>query len=128
MPAIEGIHYADAPFTILVFISEDCGFCRRSVEFHRTLLDALSPQDTTSPTRVQSGVVSADPPPLLLAYLEDHRLEPQLVIADHPIVEGVPGVPTVVLVNEAGTVVDRWIGLLNEQEQRNVITMVNVAS
>ena len=128
MPAIEGVHYADAPFTVLVFLSEDCDFCRRSVEFHRALLDSFHQRKAGSSARIQSGVVSTDSVELLRAYLKEHRLQPQLVIADHRIVEGVPGVPTVVLVNDAGTVIDRWVGLLNDQQQQNVFTMVNLAS
>lgn len=127
MTEIEGIEFSGASRTLLLFLTEDCPFCARNIDFHRSLLLAVRTRNFNDHGGLQALVVSPDSAESILRHLRNHGLQPSAVIADQVLPDGVPGVPMIVLLNNGGIVIDRWIGLLNQQQQANVMAMLEVA-
>ena len=114
--ALPGVDWTQGDRTLLVVLSKGCHFCSESSRFYRRLareagqaggvqLVAVLPQDVAT-GRGYLAELGVDIPEVRSAPL--NTLD-------------VPGTPTLILTDQAGRVVDSWVGLLPPDREEEVV-------
>lgn len=112
-PQLQGINYGDHRQTVVMYLRSSCGYCTESMPFYRTLA-GIRPNDA----RLRLVVASIDPVDVSKDYLRAHKVEVDSVVVTTP--RGIP-TPTLVLVDQSGTVRDVWVGLQPPDRERNIL-------
>lgn len=102
----------DGRTTFVLYLSPSCAFCQESMPFYRRLSARVQQSSATALAFPIGGAEAG-----FRAYLSENSLEAERA-APLPVVAGVRGTPTILMV-QAGAVVDSWVGRLSaDQEQR----------
>lgn len=109
------VDWKRSDLTLVLVLNEQCKFCSASGEFYRRLTEAARSR--------QVPVVAALPGDAEESqrYLSSLGLSIPAVRRATPQTLGVPGTPTLILVNGEGTVVDAWVGKLKAPEEDEVL-------
>jgi hypothetical protein len=109
----------DSRLTTLVVFSPTCVHCQRSIPFYRALADRARASNG------QLRVVFASREPLdeTNQYLRAQSVLPDDLV---PIPQGLPilGTPMLLLIDRAGIVQNSWLGKLNPEQERVLVTML----
>lgn len=111
---LPGVDFGTSTKTLVMFMSSQCRFCTDSMPFYRRL----------SPLRshgVRLLAVSAESQAILQDYLRQHELNVDGLVGIRPGSMKVKGTPTLVLVDNKGTVTNVWHGRLPETGEAEVI-------
>jgi hypothetical protein len=103
--------------TLILALQEGCSYCEESMPFYRKLSMAVA-SDCSG-----VGLVAAfpHPPPIADSLLAQHRLDlPRLTDLSLESL-GVPGTPTLMLVDHSGKVLDVWVGRLSRDREEEVM-------
>lgn len=113
------INWAKNGRTLLFVLSTECGFCKASTDFYKQTVQAkqsarniefvaLFPQDLQQSEK----------------YLKDHDIAIRNVKQSMPFVVGANGFPTLLLVNNSGTVQKAWVGKLPVEQEKDVLASI----
>jgi thioredoxin-related protein len=110
------IEWTKSEGTLLVVLQKGCRFCDESAPFYQRLTKALSTKPTTHIVAVFPGSQEENK-----QYLQDKKIDISDTKQLSPASLGVVGTPTLLLVDNAGVVVDEWRGKLSVDEEEQVI-------
>lgn len=111
-----GIDWTAGVRTLLLVLQSDCEFCQQSVPFYRRLLD----QDTDE---IQNAVVAPARDVEMSPYLLSEGIIPDTLAFVENGVVPVPVTPTLLLVDSTGSVIHAWIGVLEPEQEAEVLAV-----
>ena len=121
LPEISGLTLPKSR-ALLVFMSADCRYSVESAPFWKKLWPTASLGSGTSHTEVIA--VTRDRRAKIDDYLADHAIVVDAVLTTDATVPGIPFVPMLVLADQAGMVLNRWIGLLDKATENQVLSVL----
>lgn len=116
-PQIAGVDYKQAPRTLILALNVDCRYCSRSVPFYNSLAEAR--QKNAGQFNLVAAFINKDAG-LVKSYVEEKHLSVQAVAEIDLDQLGVHMTPTLILVDNAGKVLDSWRGALQPDGEREV--------
>lgn len=117
LEASVGIDFAAGSRTVILFLQASCPFCRESAPFYRRLLTRR-----TTDVRVVVAAPAVDAG--LRAYLVLQAIEPDAVVYVERDELPVSATPTLLVVGPDGVVTNSWIGLLDAEQEADVLNAV----
>jgi thioredoxin-related protein len=106
--------------SLVLALSTTCHFCEQSAPFYQKLLEEQKKGTWQSillfPQQTQQAV----------NYVDKHNYYSPTTLHANFTALGVTGTPTLVLVDDMGTVLDEWIGLLSPKEEADVATHLGI--
>ena len=118
---LTGADWRQSPTTVVLNIRSGCHFCQASMPFYRELVAAKQKHNSG----VSVLAVSTDPPDILREYLKEGGVVVDNLVQAKPGPLGILGTPTVLMVDTAGIVRQRFIGKLSETQEKLLLTMVD---
>jgi thiol-disulfide isomerase/thioredoxin len=113
---LPGVDWSKNGQTLMVVLQKGCHFCTESAPFYQRLV-----KETAERGGVHLVAVLPQEVPEAKKYLEEIKVPIDEVRQASPTALGVAGTPTLILVNEAGVVVDVWEGRLPASEESKVL-------
>jgi hypothetical protein len=111
---LDGVDFGAAPQTLIMALRSDCVFCQESMPFYRRLLarDTVGTQVVVAAPARDVGIN---------AYLASQAVVPDAILLVPP--GGLPlyGTPSLIMVDPSGAVIDAWIGLLDAEQEAEVL-------
>lgn len=102
--------------TLLLILQKGCRFCDESAPFYQSLVKEFSNQSKT-----HLVVVMPHNNDESQQYLKDKAIEIPDIKQATPKSIGVAGTPTLMLIDNSGTVLEQWIGKLSAEQEGVVI-------
>jgi Redoxin len=115
------INWAKNGRTLLFVLSTQCGFCNASTNFYKQAV-----QEKQSIKDIQFVALFPQDIKQSEQYLKDNGIGIQDVKQTMPFSVGANGFPTLMLVDNTGTVKKTWVGKLSEEKEREVIEQMKV--
>ena len=118
--SLPGANWSNHKQTLVLLLQKSCHFCVESAPFYQKL-------STASRAQTQTRMLAVLPNPVDEAknYLKELGIE----IADIRQADlgalGVAGTPTIVLVNDQGTIIESWVGKLKPEEEEKILQKVS---
>jgi hypothetical protein len=103
--------------SLLVFLRPDCPFCERSHSFLKRVVAEFS-----ECPHLDVRFVLPPPAPGAREYLSDAGIGDATLLVSDLTAAGVPGVPSVALVDEDGAILRSWVGKLPTQQEENLLS------
>lgn len=115
---LRGVKWDSRKATVVLALSMTCGYCARSLPLYRKIADEVSH------TRV--GLVAVMPQAVDESrnYLVKENLRIDSVLQENLESLGVSGTPTILAVDDKGTISKAWIGFLNAQSEQTLINYI----
>lgn len=115
--SLPGVDWAKNGQTLLLILSQGCGFCTESAPFYQRLTRELK-------SRAGIQVVAVLPQSLSNSqqYLNDLNVSVAEIRQAQLDTIGVSGTPTLVLVDKAGLVKEAWVGKLTDDKETEVLS------
>jgi hypothetical protein len=114
--SLPGVDWAGNGRTLLLVLSRDCHFCTESAPFYQRLV-----RETAGRADVHLVAVLPQEADEARKYLDSHEIAIGEVRHAQPREAGAQVTPTLILVNEAGTVEESWIGKLQPSKEAEVL-------
>jgi thioredoxin-related protein len=105
--------------TLLLVLQKGCHFCAESAPFYQGLTREMEDNKSTKLVAVLPQEVNESQ-----QYLSDLKVAISEVKKINPNFLGVSGTPTLILVNNAGEVIDSWTGKLTPDKEIEVLKKV----
>jgi hypothetical protein len=120
---LPGINWAASPKTVVLALSAYCQHCRSSAPFYRSLAGAAKGG------QFRTVAVLREPPAQSASLLPDLGVDGVQEVR-HVDLEtiGVRAAPTVLIVDDKGSVQAAWTGKLNESQEKDVFAKLAVAA
>jgi len=114
---LPGVDFRQNGRTLVLAISTACHFCKESEPFYRRLRDEVG-------KGLKLVAVLPQPATEAEQYLKEQGIRVDQV--QHVSLDdvGVRGTPTMLLVNEKGTVTRVWVGKIRDEEQAEVLSVL----
>jgi hypothetical protein len=106
--------------TIILFLSTECGYCKASIPFYRSL--------AAEPHHAPVFAAFIQPPSEGSHYLSSVNVHVDQVISPRSFVEYMSATPTLMIVNREGVVTDAWVGYLQPSDQKDILRKVSAGS
>ena len=121
--SIEGIDWAKNRRTVVLALTQDCSYCDESAAFYKALSQQLLATGNGEFIAVfpRASEASKDYMQRRGIAVSEVRYMPFKLL-------GVTGTPTLMLINEAGIVTDKWAGKLGPNEEREVLDRLRLNS
>jgi len=114
--SVPGMSYQGARRTVLVFLRSDCAFCAASMPFYQR----LTALEHGGRSELRVVALSTETAEQTSRYLADHHLVVDEVVSLTAYPTAVPGTPTVLVVDEGGRLLGRWLGKQSQAGEREV--------
>jgi len=118
---LPGVDWAKNGRTLVMALSAHCRYCKESAPFYRRINTEAGRSVKLLAVLPQSREESAK-------FLRDEGVRVDDIRQAEPIALGVPGTPTLLLVDGKGTVVQLWLGRLTRSKQDSVLSMLREAA
>ena len=122
-PEIAGVDYNQTPRTLILALNVDCRYCTRSVPFYNSLAEAR--QGKASQVNIVAAFINKDPA-LVKSYADEKKLSVQTITGVDLDKLGVHSTPTLILIDNAGKVLDSWSGELQQDGEREVFDALDL--
>ena len=122
-PEIEGVNYNQTSRTLILALNVDCRYCTRSVPFYNSLAEAL--QGKASQVNIVAAFINKDPA-LVKSYTDEKKLSVPTITGVDLDKLGVHSTPTLILIDNAGKVLDSWSGELQPDAEREVFDALDI--
>lgn len=116
--SIQDVDLKEADATLLMFIRSGCVFCTDSMPFYSRLTRELRAKPSAKTLRVV--VVTTDDAPTAAAYVQDHAVQVDAIVANHLPPSKVRATPTLLLVTRDGHISNAWTGRLPQPQEEQV--------
>ncbi len=116
----QDINWSKNGRTLLFVLSTQCGFCNASTDFYKQTVQAKQ-----SGNGIQFVAMFPHDKQQSEQYLKDNGIGIQDVRQSMPFSVGATGFPTLMLVDNTGTVQKAWIGKLPEEKEREVLDQIS---
>jgi len=123
LPDIAGIDYKQSSRTLILALNVDCRYCTRSVPFYNSVAEARL--ENAGQFNLVAVFINKDPE-LVKSYVEDKRLLVQPIAGVDLDKLGVHTTPTLILVDNAGKVLDSWRGELQPDGERELFAALGL--
>jgi hypothetical protein len=118
---IQDVDWGLAPRTIVIVISKGCEFCEQGAPAYAEVLKKLSGRkDVNVVAALPQGVDEGK------EYVSDVGLDIPMVRQVQLSAIGVKGTPTLLIVDNTGTVTDSWVGTLSEKQESEILGVLGV--
>lgn len=114
--SLQDVDWAKNGQTLLLVLQKGCHFCAESAPFYQGLTREMESSKSTKLIAVLPQEVSESQ-----QYLADLKVPINEVKKINPNFLGVSGTPTLILVNNAGEVIDSWTGKLPPDKEIEVL-------
>lgn len=121
MPAIAGVDFEEKEKTLILALNVNCGFCEKSLPFYERLLK----NEQRKGYRTQIVAVFPNQEAEVADYVIYHHFRVKAIPQFDFSTISVEGTPTLLLVNDEGTLVNVWAGQLSAQSEGEVLRAVN---
>lgn len=121
MPAIAGVDFESKEKTLILVLNVNCIFCEKSLPFYERLLK----NEERNGYRAQLVAVFPNQEAEVADYVRHNRLRVTAIPRFDYSAIGVGGTPTLLLVNEEGTLINSWVGQLSAESEEEVLRAVN---
>ena len=123
VPPLPGAVASQRTATIVLFLSRGCRYCNQSMPFYQRLvhLKAKAPSDLGLVAFVPEVERAGDE----IAYLQANGIKVDSVGTVNFREVGVPGTPTVLLLDARGHAQGAWLGLLNDVQESELLFAVS---
>jgi peroxiredoxin len=118
---IGNVDFRKTPMTLVMFLRQDCEYCRRSLQFYQRLTAAAQKADNQSLRLVVATTDEAQP---MTSYLTTHGISVDEVANVESGALKIPGTPSLLLVNASGTVTKVWRGWLEPKKEQEVFSIL----
>jgi thiol-disulfide isomerase/thioredoxin len=108
----------------VLFINSHCGFCRANAPFYREIVDA----QRRNKKGMNLAVASIEPPATTREFLTKERIEADGIYQVSSAIKGLSNTPTLLILDEAGTVQRVFVGMLDETRQRQFLDAMGRAA
>lgn len=116
--SLTSLAHSPAKDDLVMFISEECPFCRREMPFYRTLRQRL-------PKDVSLIAVFPAHQPAPGKFLAAQSVTVDRVVSSDSLVQiGVTKTPTLLLVNSHGKVMQAWVGAQPAAQHRKMLSTI----
>jgi hypothetical protein len=117
LPQLPGLDFSKSRKTLLVAMDANCDSCRESLPFFSTLVDKLrgKPGDARLIAMFQGGEEQTR------RYAEQSRLNTDTVFGVDFKLLDVSALPSIILIDSTGTVLDFWIGKLSKDSEEQIL-------
>ena len=111
--SLSGVDWSKSDRTLLLALSTTCHFCTESAPFYKTLQQQK---------RDNVRLLALFPQPLLdsRTYLDDLGLNVDEIVQSPLNSVGASGTPTLLLIDNQGTVINSWVGKLSDDAAEQV--------
>jgi len=110
------VDWAKSERTLVLVLRKGCDFCSESAPFYQKLVQETVEQKSARLVAVLPDEISED-----RAYLHELGVAIAEIKQSSPQSIGVPGTPSLLLVNSEGFVIDSWIGKLSAKQESEVV-------
>jgi peroxiredoxin len=117
--SLQNVDWAKSKKTLVLYVSATCRFCTESAPFYQRLLQEVKSKD------VKFVAVLPQPAEQGNDYLKKLDVKIDSVLQGSLQTIGVRSTPTLLLVNEAGTVTESWRGKLTPEKENEVMNKVS---
>jgi len=124
LPVIPGLDLGQSKKTLLLTLNVNCRFCNDSLNFYHRLIEGQRAQ--TGAARIVALFVNKEKE-IVRDYVSIKKLPVDYLAAIEFEQLRVYSTPTLILVDESGTVSNLWVGQLNEDQEREVFEQIGVA-
>jgi hypothetical protein len=121
MPSIAGVDFEAKEKTLILALNVNCVFCEKSLPFYERLLKNEQRQGYRS----QTVAVFPNKEAEVVDYVRLNRLRVKAIPDFDFSSIGVGGTPTLLLVNEDGTLINSWAGQLSGEGEEEVLRAIN---
>jgi hypothetical protein len=115
-----GVLWEQSPTTLVLAITSHCPYCLRSLPLYRRL-DKLAQDGNQG---VWLFVVSPESTRTMEAFLSDEQIKPRKILRSSLAEIGVSATPTLLIVDQSGTVRHVFVGQLDEQRERQLMGLL----
>jgi len=126
LPPLADLHLERSDKTLLMVLKDGCKYCEASTSFYKEVLHR-SERDIQL-GHIQLVLLTPDRPEIAEGYLRRNGLSLQGMLTVTPS-QGqslkVRGTPTLILVNKGGTVLQVWLGKLDNDREREVLAALS---
>ncbi len=121
---LEGYSFTANRKTLILALRTDCKYCEASIPFYKELATTLS----LAACGENLLAVFPDDQASVQAFLSSEELAVPAVSNVSLTKLGVSGTPTLILVNDQGTVLEAWVGQLAPEQERKMLEEVRSQS
>lgn len=122
VPQVQGLSYRDAPRTLLIAMSTQCGYCKESVPFYHQIVKA----EKASGMRTRIVAIFPNSQREVDLYVKQNQLEMDTRAETDFRRLHIAGTPTIILLDGAGVISNFWIGRLSEDDERQLIRALSL--
>lgn len=119
---LDGVNWQDHKQSLVMAISTHCSYCIRSIPFYQRLSNEAAAH------HLNATLIAALPDNLTSSksFLSSHQIHVDEISQAQLSDLGVDGTPTLLLVDNRGKVKHEWVGLLNPDAERQVISQIGM--
>jgi len=104
--------------TLVLFLSTDCKYCTANTPLYRRLVERAALTHTSLVAVFPQTITDGE------QYLMQHEIRIDTVRQVAPAALGVTGTPTLIMVDDRGTVIRSWQGMIPAQAEKDVLALV----
>lgn len=119
--ALAGVDWSHSPTNVVIDIRSGCQYCEASLPFYQELTQAGRQHSAA----VSVFAVSSDTAEVLNTFLTKAGVTVDRIIQANPGSLGIPGTPTVLLVDANGIIRERYLGKLGESQEKALLSRLN---
>ncbi len=118
LPSIPGLDYGQSSRTLLIAMNTRCQFCTESIPFYNRLAEAA----LKTWTDTQIVAVFVNPQEEVRRYARDSSLKVNALPSVELTKLGISATPSIILIDQAGRVMDSWVGRLSNEREMKVFS------
>jgi thioredoxin-related protein len=119
--SLQGVDWSKREKTLLMFLSTQCRFCRKSEPFYRRLS-----LEVTDRQKVRLIALFPQPADTAKQYLASAKITVDETRQSGDTDFRAQGTPTLILVNRNGIATNKWLGLLSPDEEADLLNRLGV--
>lgn len=120
LATLPAVSYDSAPRTLLIAMNTGCRYCDASVPFYKQLI--AEQRDGGEATHIVAVFPNTEDD--VKQYVSQRQLDIEAVAKVDFSALNLTGTPTVILLDNKGTISDFWVGKLSEDEEQQVIAAI----
>lgn len=113
---LPNVNWEENEKTLVLYLRKGCKYCTESMPLYKKIARQYSNK------KIQFLVVSRESEDVTKSYLNEHKVDFTEVRQASLESIGALGTPTLILVNQKGEVANSWLGKLNPERERDLLS------